>query len=82
MCFGQEVICNNTHIRADNKASMYKTWYDLGIAKIIDIYDYNEKACCYFGNLRAMYNIQSQDFLKCLKFDTMYSKQLESKSQT
>ena len=74
---GYRIICVSFAVKY-----MYKTWYDLGIAKIIDIYDYNEKACCYFGNLRAMYNIQSQDFLKYLKFNTMYSKQLESKSQT
>ena len=33
LCFGQEVIWNNTHIRANNKTIMYKTWYDLGIKK-------------------------------------------------
>ena len=45
---------------------MYKTWYDLGIKKIRDIYDYNEKVFCSFGKLRDLYNIPSHDFLKYL----------------
>ena len=62
---------------------MYKTWYDLGIKKITNIYDYNEKAFCSFGKLRDMYNIPSQVFFKNIsQFNTIYSKQLESKSQT
>ena len=66
LCFGQEIIWNNTHIRANGKTIMYKTWYDLGIKKIRDIYDYNEKVFCSFGKLRDLYNIPSHDFLKYL----------------
>ena len=30
LCFGQEIIWNNTHIRANQKKTiMYTTWYDL-----------------------------------------------------
>ena len=35
-CFGQEIIWNNTHKRANKKTIMYRTWYDLGIKS--DIY--------------------------------------------
>ena len=45
---------------------MYKTCNDLGIKKIRDIYDYNEKVFCSFGKLRDLYNIPSHDFLRSL----------------
>ena len=75
LCYGQEIIWNNTHKGATPKSFMYTTGYDLGIKRIKDLYDYNEKGFYSFGKLRGM-----SRFSKISMFRTKWSKQLESKS--
>lgn len=61
-----EIIWNNSHIRAGGCTLLFKKWYQLGIKFLKDIYDYERKFFYPFQTLKELYKLPENDFLKYL----------------
>ena len=64
--YSNEIIWNNSNIKAGNNMFYFKNWLHLGIKYIKDIYDFKNKKLHAFEKLKELYNIPNQDFLKYL----------------
>ena len=64
--FSNEIIWNNSNIYVGNSTIFYKTWLQLGIKYIKDIYDYSAKKFHSFEKLKELHNVPNEDFLKYL----------------
>ena len=64
--YSNEIIWNNSNIKAGNNMFYFKNWLHLGIKYIKDIYDFTNKKLHAFEKLKELYNIPNQDFLKYL----------------
>ena len=60
----QEIIWNNSTLKAEGKTFYYKSWYDRGIKLIEHIYDYRKKDFYNFRDFSNLYQIPNADFFK------------------
>ena len=58
-----EFIWNNSKILYDSKPFFIKRWFEAGITKITDIYNYESRHFYTFEELQNIHNIENQDFL-------------------
>ena len=64
--FSNEIIWNNSNIYVGNNTIFYKTWHQLGIKYIKDIYAFSVKKFHSFEKLKELYNVPNAGFLKYL----------------
>ena len=70
--FSNEIIWNNSNIYVGNNTIFYKTWHQLGIKYIKDIYDFSTKKFhsfeknCTMSKMQIFLNIQ----VLCKTFQT------------
>ena len=62
--YSNEILWNNSNIKAGNRKLLYKNWLHTGIKNIKDIYDYSLKKIYSFEELTGLYNLPRTDFLK------------------
>ena len=62
--YSNEILWNNSNIKAGNRTLLYKNWLQTGIKYIKDIYDYSLKKIYSFEELTGLYNLPRTDFLK------------------
>lgn len=62
--YSNEIIWNNSNIKAGNRTICYKNWSQLGIKYIKDIYNYSQQKLHTFEKLKELYKVPNQDFLK------------------
>ena len=64
--YGNEILWNNTNIKADNNTLVYTDWCNKGIVYFKDIVNTTDKTIHAFNTLREKYNLSNNDFLKYL----------------
>ena len=60
----KQILWNNSNIKRDGSLLFYKNWHDMGITSIEHVYDYRIKSFLSFQNLKTIFNIRNDDFLK------------------
>ena len=65
--YSNEILWNNSNIKAGNRTLLYKKWLQTGIKYIKDIYDYSLKKIYSFEELTGLYNLPRTDFLKYIR---------------
>ena len=63
---GNEVLWNNTNIKADNNAVIYSDWHNKGIVYMKDIVNITDKSVLDFTSLKEKYDLPNSGFLKYL----------------
>ena len=66
--FSNEIIWNNSNFFVGNSTIFYKTWLQLGIKYINDLYDYSAKKFHSFEKLKELHSVPNEDFLRYLSF--------------
>jgi len=60
----KEIIWNNKSITANGKTLFYRDWYDRGIKYIYQLFDFRNKTMYNFENIKYLYDINNNDFMK------------------
>ena len=60
----KEIIWNNSQIKCDNKLIFYQQWFEKGIKFIEHIYDFRSRNFYTIEQLKNLYNVSLNDFLK------------------
>ena len=64
--YRQEILWNNSHIKAGEQTIIYKQWHQKGIKYFKDIYDDDTKTIYSFDKLKELYQLPPSDILKYL----------------
>ena len=60
---GKEIIWNNSNIKStENKTYFYPTWFERGITRIEQIYDFRCKQFYSFENFKTLYDLNNLEF--------------------
>ena len=66
LSYRNEILWNNSNIRAGGCTIIYKNWYQKGIKYFKDIYDDITKTIHPYDRLKDLYHLPDSDFLKYL----------------
>ena len=61
-----EILWNNSNIHVDEKTVFYKSWFQLGIKYVKDIFDNETKTYHSFRNMQINFDLPNTDFLRYL----------------
>ena len=61
-----EILWNNSNIRVDEKTVFYKSWFQLGIKYVKDIFDHETKTYHSFRNMQNNFDLPNTDYLRYL----------------
>ena len=60
----ENIIWNNKSIKINNKSIFYEDWYKIGVKFIQQLYDYRNGTFFTFNDMKYLYNISNNDYLK------------------
>ena len=63
---GNEILWNNSNIRVEDKPAIFKSWLNVGIKYVKDMFDKGTQSFYTFPALKEKYNLLPSDFLKYL----------------
>ena len=64
--YGNEILWNNTFVKANDNTLFYTDWCNKGIMYFKDIINETDKTVESFGKLKERYSLSNNDFLKYL----------------
>ena len=67
-------LWNNSLIRSDNRPIFFKSWFEKSVKYLGDIYDLRTNAFYTFNQMKYLYNIPNNDFLKYLTLINSFPK--------
>ena len=77
----KQIIWNNSNTKCDNKILFYRKWFEQGIKSIEHIYDFRIKQFYTIEQLKNLYIIPQNDFLKYHNIVSNIKSEWKSKSK-
>ena len=78
----KEIIWNNSQIKCNNNILFYRDWYDKGIKLTEHIYDFRTRQFYTVNQLKDLYGISENDFLKYYNIVSNIPKAWKNKLKT